>query len=200
MTYNRKQLLKLFKSFRNSPFSFEEASDALNIDFVECHKTLDNLKAKGYLKKSAITESWTLSIKGNLILTAKAPREFDRSIVMQKIKELINRVNEVNSSDKYIHNIKSMKIVSPFPVQKRSKAVYIKYCIENKKVDSDELRKRLSKLNQENNRSSDGISAYFSYPEKAINKYLKSRSHVLKLESVTSDELEASEGTVIFKA
>lgn len=200
MTYHRKKVLKLFKSIGNSPFSFEEASDALNVDLAECHDILDNLEAYGYLKRSMITDSWVFSIKGKLLLTAKAPREFDRIIVEQKLKELINRVNEVNSSNKYIYDIKSMKIVSPYPVQKRTKAVYIKYYIENKKIDSDEFRKRISKLNQENNRHSDGISAYFLYPEKAINKYLKSRSHVLKLESVTLEELEASEGTVIFKA
>ena len=50
------------------------------------------------------------------------------------------------------------------------------------------------KLRHESNKRFDNLIDLLYYPEQAVHQFLKSRSHVLKLRSVSEEELDTIEG------
>ncbi|WP_028978595.1 hypothetical protein [Sporocytophaga myxococcoides] len=164
----------------------------------QAKQLLLELEELGYIERIGIEGCWGLAIRGKLLANQNIKKLYKTSSIKQHLNALKERVIYVNSNEKYPFYIGIMKVTSKLPIQERINELNIVYTLIGKKMNPYEFDNLTWQLIRKSKRGFSNILDELTYPETAINEFLKSRSHILKLRKVKDDEIWNIEGHVIF--
>lgn len=195
---NQKKIRALLRKTENKFISKRIASRILKSDGNVVIEILTYLEDKGFIEKSKVDGLWQQSIRGKLLSHKRFDKEYKVDTLRAHLNDLIERVNIVNSSEKFPDCIACIKIISEYPIEYRSNGIKIAYSLKRKEITDDEYESAARELRNEYTGTLGNIVEYIFYPHKAIQNFLKARSHVLKLRKYEDGEIKQIIGYKIF--
>ncbi|CAL1520328.1 hypothetical protein [Chitinophaga sp. MM2321] len=191
---SQKEIRVLLRKAENKFISKNMASQILKLDGKKTIETLTYLETQGFIEKVGNIQLWQQSFKGKLLSNKRFTQEFKVDTLRKHLKELIERIEIINSSKQYPDYVAYIKITSEYPIENRSDGIHVAYSLNRKKITNKEYRSASNKLRQQYSGTLGNIVEYHSYPHEAIRAFLKSGSHVLKLRKYEKDEIVQIEG------
>lgn len=85
-----------------------EVERLLKVDQSEAHSVLSALEQEGYIELCAEYlphEQWRTTLKGNTLANASAARPVSRTKAQLRLKEFMDRVEQVNAHDLYVYRV-----------------------------------------------------------------------------------------------
>lgn len=188
----------MVRAAENTLLTIETACEILKLDEDEATGFLKELEHMGYVEQSSITGVWSVCIRGKLLLTNKSSQFYKVSSMKKQLQKLLERVRNVNASNEYTENVLILKVTSEYPFVKPNSGIHIKYSVKTKDLSEQEYEAIADSLRERRTRNFDNYTQYLAYPETALHQFLKSRSHILKLDRVELDEMAIIEGEVVY--
>lgn len=183
-------ILKIRRLFQESFFcllDIETAIHELETSEDQARVTLDELTALGYLACPYPTEKspiYFLTDLGGQLAIASAARPIHRKTADRALKELLERVRQVNADSYYLYKVRGVHIFGSYLSEKeRLSDVDVAVDIQpkydpQKQAQLDDERSTLAK--QKGHRFKND-SEYEIYPKKEVYRFLKNRSRSLSL-------------------
>lgn len=193
-----KKLRWFIKQLEGEFFNISTTCQLLGLDLESSVKYLSQLEHLGYIQKTQIENHWVVSIRGKVLAQTKNKRLFKVESMKKGLSDFLERVEYVNKSNKYTSKINTVVITSQFPILQSSEGIRIKYDLAKLELKTDEKERRERRLRSTRNRVFDNYTQSIFYPETAIQVFLKSRSHIIKLERIYSDEINGLSGFRVY--
>lgn len=179
--------------------SVRSTMSKFNWDKKETIEHLNFLEEQGYIEKSEIDEAyWQISVRGRVLTSRVFPMEFKMKTLNKHLAMLMERVKEVNSSNKYPYSIKFLKVISQYPIENQGTGIKIAFCLDRKLISEKEYEEAAQKLREEYKGYFGNIVDNVYYPHKAIADFLKSKSKILRIREYSEKEIMDLEGHIVF--
>ncbi|GGH20631.1 hypothetical protein FAZ19_09670 [Sphingobacterium alkalisoli] len=188
------KIRKLLRRTGDQFISAQVVSEWLSIDFIKSQEVLHWLDSLGYIELTDFEGLWKISLRGKLLAYKRTPRIFKVATLKNHLHLLIERINEVNSSDDYIHQISQAIITSEFPIKHDANCIFVVYILDFKELPDSALKRAKRKYFEKRTRPFDNVVQTIYYPESLVNAFLKDGSPAIKVEQLSADEIEAVEG------
>mgnify|MGYP000011708207 CR=1 FL=1 len=190
---------QLLLKAKKEQLTVKKAARLLKAKESEVKTILLELEKLGYLEEAHLPGYWQLALRGDLLIHQPIERVFKVSSMKRQVSNLIERVQHINRSDKYTHNITHLKITSEYPITKVGNGVDISYVLQRKKLSKKEYNRRAYNLRVESKIPTYNIIEEFTHPMKVVERFLKSRSHIIKLKEVGEKTLLSRPGALLFE-
>lgn len=184
------QIRKLLRKTENEFLSCQRVSELMKVDAETASAVLTQLDALSFIESTFIDGLWQISLRGKVLSYKKIDREFQVGTLQKHLRLLIERINVVNSSQRYLHRVSCAVITSQYPIQQKTKGIEMAYTLAFKGFSKSAYRRARKELLKLRKRPFDNISQSVGYPEEAIRLFLKSRSPVIKLRQYYGDEIK----------
>lgn len=183
----------------NNQLTIEAAAEILKTDLYNIDCMLKQMESDGYILKSRIPGIWTPTIGGKLLLIRKENRKYKVESINRQLKKLVYRIKQINASEEYHLFIPVAKITSTYPIVQPQSGVEIKYALIRKSyITPNECTSMIFDLNKKRNNTANNIIDYLFYPNLKIKLFLKSRSHILKLQEASIEEVQSIKGYTLY--
>ncbi|MDR2284431.1 MAG: hypothetical protein LBE37_14530 [Sphingobacterium sp.] len=189
--------LKIRKLLRRAGGQFISAqivSEWLSVDFIKSNEVLFLLDSLGYIESTDFEGFWKISLRGKVLAYKRVPRIFKVTTLKNHLHLLIERINKVNSSDDYIHQISQAIITSEYPIQHDASCIFVVYSLHFKGLSDSKLKRAKQNYFEKRKRPFDNIVQETCYPGSLVNTFLKDGSPAIKVEQLSADEIIAVEG------
>jgi hypothetical protein len=196
---NLKKIRTLLKKVENRIISVNTLSYALKLDKKKAQETLILLEQQGYLQQWGEENYWNITIRGQVLVHRKFHKSFKPSTMQQHVDELIKRASTVNAAVRFPDYVVCMKITSEYPITVSGSGVVVAFALNTKNISEDEYERAANILRRDNNVTFGNHVEYIFYPHTAIQKFLKSGSHILKIRQFSIQDIQQLEGTIIFE-
>lgn len=164
----------------------------------EVSELLVYLQEQGYIEASDIGEAyWQISMRGRVLAHSIVAREFKVDTLNQHLDALVERAKEINSAARFPDYIICLKIIGPYPINCRGTGIRIAYATARKNITEEAYDIAADQLRAAHTGTFGNLTQYYTYPLKAIERYLKSGSKVLKLHTYTAEEINMLEGHIV---
>lgn len=188
------KIRKLLRRTADQFISAQIVSEWLSIDFIKSQKVLLLLDSLGYIESTDFEGLWKISLRGKVLAYKRVSRIFKVTTLKNHLHLLIERINEVNSSDDYIHQISQAIITSEFPIQHDASYIFVVYSLDFKDLSDSKLKRAKQKYFEKRMRPFDNVVQKIGYSESFVNAFLKDGSPAIKVEQLSADEIIAVEG------
>lgn len=195
---NQKQIRALLKKRENKFISKTTLSHFLKIDGKKAIEMLTYLDDQGFIEKAEIDGYWQRSLRGKLLCNKRFSKEYRVETLKEHLRNLIERVETINSSQEFPDRVACVKITSGYPIEQRSNGIHVAYSLSRKDITEAEYDLAADKLREKSKRVLGNIVEYIFYPHEAIKNFLKARSHVLKLRKYEKDDIQQIVGYKLF--
>ncbi|QPG56260.2 nucleotidyltransferase domain-containing protein [Shewanella eurypsychrophilus] len=138
------------------------------------------------------------TIKGNSLAQATASKKVKRSTANKHYEEFMERVNEINSSDKYLFQVSEVILFGSYLTDAPTVSdidLYIR--VERKPKFSDNfssIREQRTLEMERDGRQFRTFSELIYWPETDVRKYLKNGSRVISIQACMPDPDDIPEG------
>jgi len=195
---NQKLLRTLLKKTENKFISVRGTMQILKLNKKASFNVLTLLEEQGLIDKSAVDKTyWTMSLRGKVLVHKVFAKEFNVDTLKKHLGSFLERAAIVNSSSKFPESITSVKIISEYPIKHKGTGICIAYSLSRKPISDKEYDKIANELRRQHKRAFGNIVEYYCYPQKAVRRFLKSRSNVLKLREYTESQIKKFKGHII---
>ena len=201
------ELRKLLLSIKSSSFDLKVIRNKLKFNSKKAQVIIDNLLVSGYIEKDmerkAKIQRYIITLKGSAFALASAAKPYKRVTVDKAYKALMERVEEINSSDQFLHEVTKVTIFGSY----LSNSEYLGDLdvvieIAKKISDFEEFMLKQAALVQDAINSGEKIQDdiyELHFSELKTRKYLKNRSPILSIHSVYDGILKIADHKTIYQ-
>ena len=188
---DEKRLMWFIKQVDEDLISISTVLELLGLDLRPALKYLYDLEYLGYLQKARIDDHWVVSMRGKVLIQKRTNRKFKVESMKRALIKFLKRVEKVNESNEYTSKVLKVVVTTQYPILETSDGISIKYSLLRLNLEDNERERRENRLRKRKRGTFDNHLELINYPEKAIHTFLKSRSHILKLERLDDDVISA---------
>ena len=189
---------KLLKKTRDRFVTVALTSTILNLDKNRALERLVHMESAGYLEK--IFEGvWHHSLRGKVLANKHIKKYFRIETQKLQINHLFKRIQIVNTSLEYPYAVDRMIITSEFPITKKSDGIFIAYSLTSKRFSPENYDQASKELRSRHRGNFGTIAEFYTFPQVAVEMFLKSRSPVLKLKQYSTQKIQKIDGHILFQ-
>jgi hypothetical protein len=165
----------------------ELVSDILEISEAAARELLAHLIHEGYVRNSVerrTTPGWEyeLTTKGTTFSLLSADTPFRREAVRSGLRELIQRMSEVNSDERFVVGIEAAFVVGDYLNHaERMGALEVHYTTYRKITERSEFTKVAHRAARESGRKLSGDMGVRLWPEDEVTSFLENRAGMFSL-------------------
>jgi predicted nucleotidyltransferase len=186
-------------------WNVEYVREFFQVSHLEARQIIEALSSEGYIERDGRNgkgEWWTTTIKGNSFGLASAARPLRRSTADKKVKEFLERVHQVNSSDYFLYKVrKALVFGSYLSNQDRINDIDLAVELEPKHKDrafQHQLEEARSRKAAREGRQFHGMIDQLLWSKYEVILFLKSRSRAISLHETSDPILEQTKPREIF--
>lgn len=201
------ELRKLLLSIKSLSFDLKIIGNKLKSNSKKAQVIIDNLLVSGYIEKDmerkAKIQRYIITLKGSAFALASAAKPYKRVTVDKAYKAFRERVDEINSSDLFLHEVTKVTIFGSY----LSNSNYLGDLdlvveIDRKISDHREFNLKQAALIQDAINSGIKIQDYtheLYFSELKTRKYLKNGSPILSVHDAYDGILKIADHKVVYQ-
>jgi len=201
------ELRKLLLSIKSLSFDLKIIRNQLKFYSKKAQVIIDNLLVSGYIEKDmerkTKVQRYIITLKGSAFALASAAKPYKRATVDRAYKALMERVEEINSSTQFLHEVTKVTIFGSYLGHSDYLGdLDLVIEIEPKISDIDEFMLEQAALVQDAINSGEKIQDYIHelhFSELKTRKYLKNRSPILSIHSIYDGILKIADHKIIYQ-
>ena len=189
---------KLLRKTKDRFITVSLASSILDLDKNKALERLTQMEATGYLEK-IFDGVWYHSLRGKVLANKHIKKYFRVETQKLQLNNLLKRIEIINSSLEYPHAVERMIVTSEFPITKKANGIFIAYSLSSKRFSSEMYDQASEALRNRHHGNFGTIAEFYSFPQLAVEIFLKSKSPVLKLREYDTREIQKIDGHILFQ-
>jgi predicted nucleotidyltransferase len=180
-------------------FSITHYAESFNISRALATKQIEEFETQGYFKQIENKKSkcyWDRTVKGCQLSMASAAKRVKRATADKQYKAFLERVNEINTSDKYLYQVSKVSLFGSYLTNVETVSdIDLFVWLERKPKFIDDfsiVREKRAIQMQSEGRSFKDYLERLHWPELDVRKYLKNRSRVISIQgdNLGADQIE----------
>lgn len=183
------KLRELFREISDGTFGKKYTAAFFGITQKKAVEVLQELEKLGYLESVTRTTHkkpeirWQLTTKGFGLRMASAARPIKRATADRLLKELLERVEEINKSKAYLYKVTEVVVFGSYLDESRTKLSDLDVSVDIRRKEPN-IKKHVEMCNEQSDREVKGYISFldeFYYSFFKVVKRLKNRSWGLSL-------------------
>ncbi len=197
---------KMFRDIGNyDNFDQRTVSLFLKKDGCPIVSLIEELESCGFIEKADITDGdqlWVTTLKGSAFTLSSASKRVKKNTAEKVLKEFLDRVNEVNQNDYYLHKIEKVLLFGSYLGDgEHFGDIDLAFDLAPRHKDKE----KQSRLSQEralearrNGRRFSNIVESISWSNREVFLYLKSRKRTLSFHPLWDIDLLNTDSKIIY--
>jgi hypothetical protein len=162
-------------------------SDVLELSHEQARELLEALAKEGYVERNGrgpVSPGWEygLTVRGTALAQASAATPLRRQTVRRRLHELVERMVEVNSDDRFFIGVQDAAVFGSYlSNDERLGDLDVHYTTYRKIEDSEEFMRVTKTAARASGRAFSSYIDELYWPESEVRRFLKNRSRVYSL-------------------